>query len=159
MRRLICLTFLICCVAPLVSQAQREKLPPRDLIQVERKWPNATRTSTGLWTELIQPGTGRAPQRGDFVSVLYKGTLLDGTPFDQALDPENPFTFQLSRGKVIDGWEYGLLMMKEGEKRLLIVPYELGYGTRGRAPDIPRMATLIFEVELLRIEPPKAPGE
>ena len=154
MRRLICLTFAILCAAPLVSSAQREKLPPRDLIQVERKWPNAERTSTGLWTELIEPGTGRQPKRGDIVSVLYKGTLLDGTLFDQNLDPDDPFTFQLARGKVIDGWEFGLLMMREGEKRLLIVPYEMAYGTRGRAPDIPRMATLIFEVELLRIEPP-----
>jgi len=159
MRRLFCLTLLICCAAPLVSQAQREKLPPRDLIQVERKWPNATRTSTGLWTELLRPGTGDKPQRGDHVSVLYKGHLLDGTLFDQNQDPDNPFTFQLARGKVIDGWEFGLLMMREGEKRRLIVPFEMAYGTRGRPPDIPRKATLVFEVELLRIEPPKPLGE
>ena len=159
MRRLICLTFVIFCAVPLLSQAQREKLPPRDLIQVERKWPNAERTSTGLWTELIEPGSGRKPQRGDIVSVLYKGMLLDGTLFDQNLDPDDPFTFQLACGKVIDGWEFGLLMMQEGEKRRLIVPYEMAYGTRGRAPDIPRMATLIFEVELLRIEPPRPLGE
>lgn len=136
-----------------LAQAQREKLPPRDLIQVEQRWPQAERTSTGLWTELIRAGDGPKPEHGDTVAVLYKGYLLDGTLFDAAEDPAQPFTFQLARGKVIDGWEYGLLMMKEGEKRRLIVPFELGYGTRGRAPDIPRMATLIFEVELLKIEP------
>lgn len=152
MRRIVCLTLFLCGLAPFALQAQREKLPPRDLIQVERKWPQAERTSTGLWTQRLEPGTGAKPERGDTVSVLYKGMLLDGTVFDQTQDPENPFTFQLARGKVIDGWEYGLLMMREGEKRLLIVPYELGYGTRGRSPDIPRMATLVFEVELLRIE-------
>jgi FKBP-type peptidyl-prolyl cis-trans isomerase len=138
---------------PALALAQREKLPPRDLIQVEQKWPNAIRTSTGLWTVLLREGNGALPKRGDTVSVLYKGSLLNGTQFDSAEDPEAPFTFQLDRGKVIPGWEFGMLMMREGEKRLLIVPYEMGYGTRGRAPDIPRMATLIFEVEMLKVTP------
>lgn len=155
--------FLLLIVAPLLLasavHAQREKLPPRDLIIVEEKFPNAESTSTGLWTEKLREGTGAQPKRGDRVSVLYKGMLLDGTLFDQAQDPEKPFTFQLDRGQVIDGWEYGLLMMREGEKRLLIVPYELGYGTRGRSPDIPRMATLVFEVELLKVMPRSIPGE
>ncbi|WP_221032041.1 FKBP-type peptidyl-prolyl cis-trans isomerase [Actomonas aquatica] len=141
------------------ASAQREKLPPRDLIIVEERYPNAEVNSTGLRTVLMQPGTGAKPERGDTVEVLYKGTLLDGTMFDQRIDPEKPFTFQLDRGQVIDGWEYGLLMMREGEKRTLIVPYELGYGTRGRSPDIPRMATLIFEVELLKVIPRSVPGQ
>ena len=140
------------------AHAQREKLPPRDLEIVEQKYPNAELNSTGLRTEVLRQGTGVAPQRGDKVSVLYKGFLLDGTVFDQKLDPESPFSFQLDRGQVIDGWEYGLLMMREGEKRVLIVPYELGYGTRGRSPDIPRMATLVFEVELIKVLPRTLPG-
>lgn len=151
MRRLFCLLFLSISISPLLIQAQREKLPPRDLMQVERRWPNAERTSTGLYTELLREGTGRTPMRGDTVSVLYKGFLLDGTVFDQNLNPDAPFTFQLDRGRVIAGWEYAILKMREGEKRLYIIPYELGYGTRGRAPDIPRQATLIFEVELLKV--------
>ncbi|GAB5559098.1 MAG: hypothetical protein SynsKO_07450 [Synoicihabitans sp.] len=153
MRRILLLIAVSTLLLPALASAQREKLPPRDLIQVEKKWPEAVRTSTGLWTVLLEPGTGRLPQRGDTVSVLYKGSLLDGTQFDSAEDPENPFTFQLDRGKVIPGWEFGMLMMREGEKRLLIVPYEMGYGTRGRAPDIPRMATLVFEVEMLKVTP------
>ncbi|WED63739.1 FKBP-type peptidyl-prolyl cis-trans isomerase [Synoicihabitans lomoniglobus] len=136
-----------------MASAQREKLPPRDLAIVKREFPNAERTSTGLWTELLRAGDGAQANRGDTVSVLFKGSLLDGTVFDEMQDATKPFTFQLDRKKVIDGWEYGLLMMREGEKRLLIVPYELGYGTRGRSPDIPRMATLVFEVELLKVEP------
>ncbi|MCC5023990.1 MAG: FKBP-type peptidyl-prolyl cis-trans isomerase [Candidatus Synoicihabitans palmerolidicus] len=136
-----------------MSQAQREKWPLRDLIVVERKFPEAERTSTGLWTEVLKEGSGAKPSRGDSVKVLFKGMLLDGTTFDEVSDPSKAFTFQLDRGKVIAGWEYGLLMMREGERRLLIVPYELGYGTRGRSPDIPRMATLIFEVELLEVIP------
>ena len=141
-----------------VAHAQREKLPPRDLSIVQQKYPNAQLNSTGLRTEVLRQGTGVTPDRGDSVSVLYKGFLLDGTVFDQKLDPESAFTFQLDRGQVIDGWEYGLLMMREGEKRLLIVPYELGYGTRGRSPDIPRMATLVFEVELLKVTRRTVPG-
>lgn len=150
---LIVASVLLCSAA----HAQREKLPPRDLIIVEEKYPNAELNSTGLRTVVLREGTGRQPERGDHVSVLYKGWLLDGTLFDQKQDPADPFSFQLDRGQVIDGWEYGLLMMREGEKRLLIVPYELGYGTRGRSPDIPRMATLIFEVELLKVTPREMP--
>lgn len=153
MRRLFIVLVVMLVGWPSLAQAQREKLPPRDLIQVEQKWPNAERTSTGFYTEVMNPGNGPKPQRGDMVSVLYKGFLLDGTMFDSTEDRENPFTFQLSRGKVIDGWEYGLLMMRVGETRRLIVPYELAYGTRGRAPDIPRKATLVFEVELVAIPP------
>jgi FKBP-type peptidyl-prolyl cis-trans isomerase len=153
MRRYFLLLIVSALMFPALASAQREKLPPRDLIQVEQKWPNAIRTSTGLWTVLLREGNGALPKRGDTVSVLYKGSLLNGTQFDSAEDPEAPFTFQLDRGKVIPGWEFGMLMMREGEKRLLIVPYEMGYGTRGRAPDIPRMATLIFEVEMLKVTP------
>jgi FKBP-type peptidyl-prolyl cis-trans isomerase len=153
MCRLFTLLMVLLAAGSSVAHAQREKLPPRDLIQVEQKWPNAVRTSTGFYTELMSPGTGPKPERGDTVSVLYKGFLLDGTMFDSSEDPAEPFTFQLARGKVIDGWEFGLLMMNEGETRRLIIPFELGYGTRGRAPDIPRRATLIFEVELLKIQP------
>jgi FKBP-type peptidyl-prolyl cis-trans isomerase len=152
MRRLFCLTLVLCWVSPLLVQAQREKLPPRDLLQVERRWPNAVRTSTGLYTELLREGTGRKPVRGEVVSVLYTGWLLDGTIFDQNINPDDPFKFQLDRGRVIEGWEYALLHMHVGEKRLVIVPYEMAYGTKGRSPNIPRKATLVFEVELLGIQ-------
>ncbi len=158
MRRLLFLIVASTLMASAVH-AQREKLPPRDLLIVEQRYPQAEINSTGLRTLVLREGTGQMPQRGDHVSVLYKGTLLDGTLFDQKLDPQDPFTFQLDRGQVIDGWEYGILMMREGEKRLLIVPYELGYGTRGRSPDIPRMATLVFEVELLKVTPRAIPGQ
>lgn len=157
MRRL-CLLLLLPLLLPVTALAQREKLPPRDLEIVEQKWPAAERTSTGMWTQVLQPGTGETPERGDFVDVLYKGYLLDGAMFDQNENRDRPFTFQLDRGKVIKGWEYGLLMMRKGEKRLLIIPYELGYGTRGRSPDIPRMATLVFEVELLDFRKRSIPG-
>ncbi len=144
---------------PTALWAQREKLPPEDLAIVEQRWPEAVRTSTGLRTILLRPGHGAKPVRGDQVSVNYTGSLLNGKVFDQNQDPQNPFTFRVGRGQVIDGWEYGLQLMQEGEKRLFIVPYELGYGTRGNLPKIPRRATLVFEVELLKVEKATPPGE
>jgi FKBP-type peptidyl-prolyl cis-trans isomerase len=153
------LFLIVLSVLPVASYAQREKLPPEDLAIVEQRWPEAVRTSTGLRTLLLRPGHGAKPQRGDLVSVNYTGSLLNGKVFDQNWDVENPFSFRVGRGQVIDGWEYGLQMMQEGEKRLFIVPYELGYGTRGNLPKIPRRATLVFEVELLKVEKaPPLPG-
>ncbi len=133
--------------------AQREKLPPPDLAEVKDRWPDAERTSTGLYSEVLQSGTGQVhPEPGDEVAVTYRGSLLNGKVFDENTDPSKPFRFRLGRGRVIDGWEYGIPLMVVGEKRRFIIPFELGYGTRGRSPDIPRRATLIFEVELVEIK-------
>jgi FKBP-type peptidyl-prolyl cis-trans isomerase len=151
LRVLLCL-----CAAtlPLLVQAQREKLPPEDLAVVEKTWPEAKRTSTGLRYQVLQAGNGPSPAKGDVVAVTYTGKLLNGTVFDQALDASKPFVFRVGRGQVIDAWEEGLQRMKVGERTLFIVPFELGYGTRGSPPKIPRRATLIFEVELLAVNPP-----
>jgi FKBP-type peptidyl-prolyl cis-trans isomerase len=153
MRRLFFTLIVISLLSPL-AQAQRERLPPEDRGIVRERWPQAERMATGLYTQVLVPGqAGRQPKPGDEVAVLYRGYLLDGTVFDERLDPEKPFRFRLGRGLVIDGWEWGIPLMQVGEKRLLIVPFELGYGTRGRTPDIPRRATLVFEVELMAITP------
>jgi FKBP-type peptidyl-prolyl cis-trans isomerase len=154
--RILFLAFLIC--SPVAVHAQREKLPPEDLAIVRKNWPEAQRTSTGLRSQLISPGSGPRPAKGQLVSVLYSGRLLDGKVFDENWDREKPFTFRLGRNFVIDGWEEGLQMMQVGEKRLFIIPFELAYGTRGDPPKIPRRATLIFEVELLAILPEPTPG-
>jgi len=139
-------------LSPLALQAQREKLSPEDLETVEKRWPEAKRTSTGWRTQVLAGGEGELVKAGDEVAVLYKGMLLDGTVFDESSDPAKPFVFRVGRAKVIDGWEEGLKLMRAGEKRLLIVPFELGYGTRGDPPKIPRRATLVFEVEVLEIK-------
>jgi FKBP-type peptidyl-prolyl cis-trans isomerase len=81
------------------------------------------------------------------VKVVYKGTLLNGTVFDES-DEFKPLKIRLGRGNLIEGWEEALQKMHRGEKWLLIVPPELGYGSRGRLPGIPRSSTLIFEMEL-----------
>ena len=146
------LMFALVLSSPVLLHAQREKLPPGDLETVEKTWPTAKRTSTGLRTLVLVPGSGESPVSGNVVSVTYTGKLLNGTIFDEATDPAKPFTFRVGRGNVIEGWEEGLQLMKIGEKRLLIVPFELGYGTKGQLPKIPKRATLIFEVQLLKIE-------
>ena len=133
------------------SFAQREKLPPADLEYVEKTWPNAKKTSTGIRYVIERPGEGRQPKPGDKVNVLYVGKLIDGRVFDQAQDPAQPFTFRVRREMVIEGWDQILQLMKVGEKRVVIIPPELAYGTRGQPPKIGRNATLVFEMELLSI--------
>src|SRR4051794_1915370 len=125
-------------LAPLALHAQREKLPPEDLEIVEKNWPAAKRTPTGLRTLVITEGMGETAKAGDLVTVLYTGKLLNGKVFDKSLDPAKPFEVRIGRGRVIEGWEQGLQMMRAGEKRLLIIPFELGYGTRGSPPSIPQ---------------------
>jgi len=137
---------------PAVVRAQREKLPPEDLEMVQKTWPNAKRTSTGLRYVVLEEGKGALAKPGDLVQVLYTGWLLDGTVFDKSVDPAKPFEFRLARNNVIEGWDQGLQMMRPGEKRVFIVPYELAYGSRGHPPAIPPRATLVFEVQLLGVK-------
>ena len=146
-------TLLVLALAlfPIVAHAQREKLSPDDLAIVEEKYPSAKRTSTGLRTVLEKPGTGDLIRSGDNVEVLYTGKFLNGKVFETAEDRAHPFTFRVGRGVVIDGWEEGLQLMRNGEKRILIVPYELGYGSRGNPPRIPRETTLVFEIEVIGV--------
>lgn len=131
--------------------AQRERLPLEDLEVVESRWPNAKKTSTGLRYIVLKEGdaTSGTPEAGMRAAVLYKGMLLDGTVFDQALDPAHPFKPRVGRDELIAAWDQALTRMHKGDKWLLIVPYELGYGTRGNPPKIPKRATLVFEMELV----------
>ena len=145
---LLCLG-LFSAVTPLVVLAQREKLPPADLEFVEKTWPNAKKTQTGIRYVVLQTGAGDTPKPGDKVNVLYEGRLLDGKVFDSAKDPAQPFTFRVRRDMVIEGWDQILQVMKKGDKFLVIIPPELGYGTRGQPPKIGRSATLVFEMELI----------
>lgn len=138
----------VLCAVP-AAHAQREKLPPQDLEFVEKTWPEAKKTTTGIRYIILREGEGASPKPGDKVNVLYVGRLLDGKVFDQTTDADKPFTFRIRREAVIEGWDQVLQLMKRGEKRLVIIPPELAYGTRGQPPKIGRNATLVFEIELL----------
>ena len=99
----------------------------------------------------LQAGTGAEAKTGDSVSVHYTGTLTDGKKFDSSLDRGQPFGFTLGQGRVIKGWDVGVVGMKVGGRRKLVIPPEEGYGSRGAGAAIPPNATLEFVVELLKV--------
>ena len=107
-------------------------------------------TASGLkYLDMVE-GTGAVAQPGKTVTVHYIGTLEDGTKFDSSRDRGQPFKFPLGGGRVIKGWDEGVAFMKVGGRRQLVIPPDLGYGSRGVGP-IPPNATLIFDVELLGV--------
>ncbi|MFP5074009.1 FKBP-type peptidyl-prolyl cis-trans isomerase [Neisseria sp. WLZKY-1] len=104
-----------------------------------------------LIIEDIETGSGAEAEKGRRISVHYTGRLADGSKFDSSLDRGQPFEFKLGAGQVIRGWDEGFAGMKEGGKRKLTIPPEMGYGARGAGGVIPPNATLVFEVELLKV--------
>ena len=135
-----------------LEQRQREaalKAMEAELKMIDQKWPGAVTTPSGLKYVVVAEGAGDAtPTSGTMVKAHYTGKLLDGTKFDSSYDRGTPIDFPVGQGRVIKGWDEAFLGMKKGEKRVLIIPPDLGYGASGRGP-IPPNAYMVFDVELV----------
>ena len=127
------------------SQNQRQ----RSIDQIAADYPNAQRTASGIYYIIQRQGTGNQPARGNNVSVHYTGRLLNGTVFDSSANRGRPIEFAAGTGRVIQGWDEIVLQMRAGEKRLVIIPPELGYGDRAVGGVIPANSFLVFEMELI----------
>ena len=112
---------------------------------------DTTMTPSGLKYIDETVGEGDAPVKGKRVRVHYTGRLTNGKTFDSSVDRKEPFEFTIGVGQVIRGWDEGVMSMKVGGKRQLIISPDLGYGARGAPPAIPPNAELIFDVELLGV--------
>ena len=97
-------------------------------------------------------GDGKEAKTGDKVRVHYTGTLMSGKKFDSSRDRGDPFEFTLGKGEVIKGWDQGVVGMKVGGKRKLVIPFDLAYGEAGHPPNIPPKAALKFDVELVEVK-------
>ena len=106
-------------------------------------------TKSGLQYEVLTEGTGNSPKATDKVRCHYEGRLTDGTVFDSSYQRGEPADFGLNQ--VIAGWTEGVQLMKEGAKYRFHIPYLLGYGERGAGASIPPYATLVFDVELIKV--------
>ena len=109
-------------------------------------------TNSGLRYKVIQKGDGKKAQKGNMVSVHYKGQLADGTVFDSSYKRNQPLDFQVGVGQVIPGWDEGICLLNVGDKARLVIPSDLGYGAAGAGGVIPPDATLIFDVELMGVK-------
>jgi FKBP-type peptidyl-prolyl cis-trans isomerase FkpA len=106
------------------------------------------KSASGLLVQEVAKGSGPAAKPGSTVSVHYSGYLADGDKFDSSRDRNEPISFELGRGQVIEGWDEGIAGMQVGGKRKLVIPPSLGYGSRGAGGVIPPNAILVFDVEL-----------
>jgi len=136
--------------AALRAAAQAKRQADRETIQ--KSWPEAIEDEYGIFQKVVRKGFGDVPAKGNTVSVIYKGMLLNGTVFDQSALSGGPLTFTIGTGEIIDGWDKVVSSMRKGEKRIAIIPPELAYGSSGISGVIPADAFLVFEMELTAIQ-------
>jgi len=109
-------------------------------------------TESGLRYKIIQKGDGSKPQKGQNVSVHYKGMFTEGGVFDDSYKRGKPIEFPIGMGNVIPGWDEGILLLNKGDKARFVIPSHLAYGEAGAGGVIPPNATLVFDVELMDIK-------
>jgi peptidylprolyl isomerase len=125
---------------------------PVKLVPYDVKGKTVVKTASGLEYVVVNKGAGAQATTGKTVTVHYSGYLLDGSKFDSSVERGDPFVFQLGQGRVIQGWDEGVALMKEGDKCRFIIPYSLAYGEQGYPPVIPAKSTLVFDVELIKVQ-------
>lgn len=121
----------------------------QEWLEAKKKEEGVKVTESGLAYKVITEGKGEKPKATDTVTVHYVGTLIDGKEFDSSIKRGQPTSFPLNR--VIPGWTEGVQLMTVGSKYEFYIPYELAYGAQGKPPTIPRYATLVFQIELIKI--------
>lgn len=131
-------------------KSENNKKAGEDFLAANKSKPGIQTTASGLQYKITQEGTGAQPDANDKVTVHYHGTTIEGKVFDSSVERGQPATFGLNQ--VIPGWTEGLQLLKEGGKATLYIPQELAYGARATGP-IEGYSTLIFEVELIKVEP------
>lgn len=134
-----------------IIEAEKRKEQEIEKI-LKEKYGNATTTPSGLKYIIEREGTGNTPKAGQTVVVHYTGTFIDGKKFDSSYDRNQPLEIPIGVGRVIRGWDEGIMLLKKGSKAKLIIPYQLGYGEQGYPGVIPPKSWLIFDVELLDIK-------
>jgi len=139
----------LCCIILFACTSTKA---PRVTYPGEMTDSEIVKTRSGLAYIDIVRGSGLSPQPGNRVTVHYSGYLIDGKKFDSSIDRSEPFTFTIGYGQVIKGWDEGVVAMRVGGKRKLIIPPELGYGQEGLGGVIPPNAELIFDIELLDVK-------
>jgi FKBP-type peptidyl-prolyl cis-trans isomerase len=137
--------------ASAVSNTPHQQARSTAIASAISRSPKTVSTPSGLKYTILKAGKGATPKTGETVFVHYTGTLTNGKKFDSSRDRGQPFSFILGKGQVIAGWDEALSTMKVGERRKLTIPPKLGYGAAGAGGVIPPNATLIFDVELLKI--------
>lgn len=110
------------------------------------------KTQSGLRYKITEKGTGSKPKKGDTVLVHYEGMFTDGGVFDSSIKRGNPIDFPIGKGHVISGWDEGIMLLNEGDKARFVIPSHLAYGESGAGGVIPPNATLVFDVELVKVK-------
>jgi FKBP-type peptidyl-prolyl cis-trans isomerase len=139
------------------TEADKNLKDGETFLAENKKKEGVTTLPSGLQYKVVKSGTGKTPKATDKVTTHYRGTLIDGTVFDSSYERKEPTSFPVNG--VIKGWTEALQLMKEGDNWQLFVPAQLGYGERGAGGKIGANATLIFEIELLKVEPPEAAAD
>jgi FKBP-type peptidyl-prolyl cis-trans isomerase FklB len=132
------------------EQAAKAKKEGEDFLKANGQKEGVVTLPSGLQYQVLREGDGKKPTASDLVECHYEGTLINGKVFDSSYRRGQTATFGLNQ--VIKGWTEGLQLMQEGAKYRFFIPYHLGYGSQGAGQDIPPYATLIFDVELIKVK-------